>query len=206
MRNERRDDAGQLLSLESEPATEADAAEARAAGLSLVRCNQQLRVALPLADSTPPLKTRAFALGADDDAFLRVNNLAFAWHPDQSDRTHDQLNELVQEPWFDAEGFLLHEIDGTLAGFCWTRVHAETATDPRLGEIFVIAVDPAFHGQGLGRSLTIAGLAFLASKSIEIGMLHVEHDNVAAQSLYRDLGFVEHNSRCWWELVESEPT
>lgn len=206
MRNERRDDAGQLLSLESEPATEADAAEARAAGLSLVRCNQQLRVALPLADSTPPLKTRAFALGADDDAFLRVNNLAFAWHPDQSDRTHDQLNELVQEPWFDAEGFLLHEIDGTLAGFCWTRVHAETATDPRLGEIFVIAVDPAFHGQGLGRSLTIAGLAFLASKSIEIGMLHVEHDNVAAQSLYRDLGFVEHDSRCWWELVESEPT
>jgi mycothiol synthase len=206
VRNERRDDAGQLLSLESEPATEADAAEARAAGLSLVRCNQQLRVALPLADSTPPLKTRAFALGADDDAFLRVNNLAFAWHPDQSNRTHDQLNELVQEPWFDAEGFLLHEIDGTLAGFCWTRVHAETATDPRLGEIFVIAVDPAFHGQGLGRSLTIAGLAFLASKSIEIGMLHVEHDNVAAQSLYRDLGFVEHDSRCWWELVESEPT
>jgi len=197
VRNERRDDAGQLLSLESEPATEADAAEARAAGLSLVRCNQQLRVALPLADSTPPLKTRAFALGADDDAFLRVNNLAFAWHPDQSDWTHDHLNELVQEPWFDAEGFLLHEIDGTLAGFCWTRVHAETATDPRLGEIFVIAVDPAFHGQGLGRSLTIA---------IEIGMLHVEHDNVAAQSLYRDLGFVEHDSRCWWELVESEPT
>jgi mycothiol synthase len=206
VRNERRDDAGQLLSLESEPATEADAAEARAAGLSLVRCNQQLRVALPLADSTPPLPTRAFALGADDDAFLRVNNLAFAWHPDQSDQTHDQLNELVQEPWFDAEGFLLHEIDGTLAGFCWTRVHAETATDPQLGEIFVIAVDPSFHGQGLGRSLTIAGLAFLASKSIEVGMLHVEHDNVAAQSLYRDLGFVEHDSRCWWELVESEPT
>lgn len=206
MRNERRNDAGQLLSLESEPATDADAAEAAAAGLSLVRCNQQLRICLPLADSTPPLPTRAFALGVDDDAFLRVNNLAFAWHPDQSDRTHDHLNELAQEPWFDAEGFLLHEIDGTLAGFCWTRVHAETATDPRLGEIFVIAVDPAFHGQGLGRSLTIAGLAFLASKSIEVGMLHVEHDNVAAQSLYRDLGFVEHDSRCWWERVESEPT
>ena len=206
MRNERRNDAGQLLSLESEPATDADAAEAAAAGLSLVRCNQQLRICLPLADSTPPLPTRAFALGVDDDAFLRVNNLAFAWHPDQSDQTHDQLNELAQEPWFDAEGFLLHEIDGTLAGFCWTRVHAETATDPRLGEIFVIAVDPAFHGQGLGRSLTIAGLAFLASKSIEVGMLHVEHDNVAAQSLYRDLGFVEHDSRCWWERVESEPT
>ena len=78
MRNERRDDAGRLLSLESEPATDADAAEAAAAGLSLVRCNQQLRIRLPLADSTPPFPTRAFAVGADDDAFLRVNNLAFA--------------------------------------------------------------------------------------------------------------------------------
>jgi mycothiol synthase len=206
VRNERRDDAGRLLSLESDPATDADAAEARAAGLSLIRCNQQLRVPLPLADSTLPLPTRAFVLGADDDEFLRVNNRAFVWHPDQSNWTRDQLNERAQEPWFDAEGFLVHEINGTLAGFCWTRVHAETATDPRLGEIFVIAVDPAFHGQGLGRSLTIAGLAFLASKSIEVGMLHVEHDNVAAQSLYRDLGFVEHDSHCWWELVESEPT
>jgi mycothiol synthase len=206
VRNERRDDAGRLLSLESDPATDADAAEARAAGLSLIRCNQQLRVPLPLADSTLPLPTRAFVLGADDDEFLRVNNRAFVWHPDQSNWTRDQLNERAQEPWFDAEGFLVHEINGTLAGFCWTRVHAETATDPRLGEIFVIAVDPAFHGQGLGRSLTIAGLAFLASKSIEVGMLHVEHDNNAAQSLYRDLGFVEHDSHCWWELVESEPT
>ncbi len=206
MRNERRDDAGRLLSLETEPATEADAAEARAAGLSLVRCNQQLRIRLPLADSATPLPTRSFVLGADDNEFLRVNNLAFTWHPDQSDWTHDQLNERAQEPWFDAEGFLLYEIEGTLAGFCWTRVHAETATDPRLGEIFIIAVDPAFHGQGLGRSLTIAGLAFLASKSIEVGMLHVENDNVAAQSLYRNLGFVEHDSRCWWDRVESEPT
>jgi mycothiol synthase len=206
VRNERRDDAGRLLSLESDPATDADAAEARAAGLSLIRCNQQLRVPLPLADSTLPLPTRAFVLGADDDEFLRVNNRAFVWHPDQSNWTRDQLNERAQEPWFDAEGFLVHEINGTLAGFCWTRVHAETATDPRLGEIFVIAVDPAFHGQGLGRSLTIAGLAFLASKSIEVGMLHVEHDNVPAKSLYRDLGFVEHDSHCWWELVESEPT
>jgi len=206
VRNERRDDAGRLLSLESEPATEADAAEARAAGLSLIRCNQQLRIPLPLADSAPPLATRAFVLGADDDEFLRVNNLAFVWHPDQSNWTHDQLNERAKEPWFDAEGFLLHEINGTLAGFCWTRVHTETATDPRLGEIFVIAVDPAFHGQGLGRSLTIAGLAFLASKSIEVGMLHVEHDNLVAQSLYRDLGFIEHDSHCWWERVEGQPT
>jgi ribosomal protein S18 acetylase RimI-like enzyme len=37
-------------------------------------------------------------------------------------------------------------------------------------------------------------------------LLHVEHDNLAAQSLYRDLGFVEHDSHCWWGRLESEPT
>jgi len=206
VRNERRDDAGQLVSLEAEPATDADAAEAAAAGLVLLRCIEQLRVPLPLSDSAPRLPTRAFVPGADDTAFLHVNNRAFEWHPDQSNWTAAQLNERIQEPWFDAEGFLLHEIDGTLAGFCWTKIHPATDSDPALGEIFVIAVDPAFHGRGLGRALTIAGLTFLASKSVTVGMLHVEHDNLTAQSLYRNLGFIEHDAHCWWGLSESAPT
>ncbi len=207
MRNERRDDAGRLLSLESEPATDADAAEAAAAGLSLVRCNQQLRIRLPLADSTPPFPTRAFAVGADDDGVLACKQpgLRMASRPIGPDARSTQRacsRAMVLTP----KGFCFMRSTEPFAGFCWTRVHAETATDPRLGEIFVIAVDPAFHGQGLGRSLTIAGLDFLASKSIEVGMLHVEHDNVAAQSLYRDLGFVEHDSHCWWGRVESGET
>ncbi len=203
MRKDRRDDAGRLLSLETEPSTPADAAEAAAAGLELVRCIQQLRVPLPLLDSSPVLPTRTFVPGEDDAAFLGVNNRAFEWHPDQSNWTSEQLNDRLREPWFDAEGFLLHEIDGALAGFCWTKIHPATASDPELGEIYVIAVDPASHGRGLGRSLTIAGLAHLSSKSVTVGMLHVEHDNLAAQSLYRDLGFVEHDSHCWWGAVES---
>ena len=204
MRNDRRDDAGRLLSLETEPSTEADVTEAAAAGLELVRCIQQLRIPLPLHDSTPSLPTRPFVPGRDDEAFLGVNNRAFEWHPDQSNWTSEHLNDRLREPWFDPEGFLLHEIDGVLAGFCWTRLHPATATDPELGEIYVIAVDPAFHGQGLGRSLTIAGLRHLSSKSIFVGMLHVEHDNHAAQALYRDLGFLEHDSHRWWGVVEGE--
>ncbi len=104
--------------------------------------------------------TRAFVPGsADEAAWLDINNRAFAGHPDQADFTLERLHGLLAEPWFDADGFRLHERDGRLAAFCWTKVHPPTADDPELGEIFVIGVDPDFQGLGLGRALTEAGLA-----------------------------------------------
>ena len=202
MRKERWDESGRLVELESEPATETDIADASAAGLTLIRCIEQLRIALPIENADRPLPTRAFIPGVDDEAFLEVNNRAFAWHPDQSGWTIAHLEERMNQPWFDPEGFLLHERDGRLAGFCWTKIHPATDADPELGEIFVIAVDPDFHGLGLGRALTLAGLTSLAERSVTVGKLHVEHDNVAARSLYESLGFHTYDAHCWWSLAE----
>jgi mycothiol synthase len=92
---------------------------------------------------------------------------------------------------------LLHEREGRLAGFCWTKIHAEST--PALGEIYVIAVDPDFHGQGLGRDLTLAGLDSLASRGIATGMLFVDADNTAAVGLYDKLGFTVHRTDCMYQ-------
>jgi mycothiol synthase len=62
-----------------------------------------------------------------------------------------------------------------------------------LGEIYVIAVDPDFHGLGLGRALTVAGLTSLSDRGIGTGMLYVDDDNTPAVQLYRSLGFTDHH-------------
>ena len=192
-----RDPDGTLVALEADPADAEHDRLAREAGLELTRDVLQMRCPLPAPDPEP-LELRSFRPGLDDEAFLEVNNRAFAWHPDQSGWTAAELREREAEPWFDADGFLLHERDGRLAGFCWTKVHPATDDDPALGEIYVIAVDPAYHGLGLGRALTLAGLRHLADRGLRHGMLHVEADNLPARRLYEDLGFMVHRSHRWW--------
>ena len=65
---------------------------------------------------------------------------------------------------------------------------------PQLGEIYVIGVDPAFQGRGLGRALTLLGLDWLhRERNIDHGMLYVDGANAAAIAMYTRLGFtVDH--------------
>lgn len=171
-------------------ATDADADTAAALHLRTDRRLLNLHTELPVA-ATTDVSVRAFRPGVDDDAWLAVNNAAFAWHGEQGGWDVARLQQRLAEPWFSAAGFLLHERDGRLAAFCWTKLHPG---EPVVGEIYVIAVHPDFHGSGLGRALTVAGLQHLNAAGATHAMLYVDADNTAAVRLYEQLGFTTHHA------------
>jgi mycothiol synthase len=179
-----------------------DDARAAALGFDPERELLQMRVALPLPDeivaATRPLATRAFVPGRDEEGWVDTNNRAFAGHPEQGDWTVEALRDRMDATWVELDGFLLaDDPDGPgLIGSCWTKIHRDRS--PVLGEIYVISVDPRHHGQGWGRSLTVAGLQWMAGRGVTTGMLYTDASNEAAVALYRSLGFtVDHIDRSY---------
>jgi mycothiol synthase len=164
-------------------------------GRELYQMRRPLPVEAALAD-TEPFPTRSFVPGQDEEAWLEVNNRAFDWHPEQGGWDLATVKAREAEAWFDPDGFLLYEQDGKLAGFCWTKIHADH--DPVLGEIYVIAVDPSVTRHGLGRRLVLAGLDHMARAGVGTGMLYCDATNTRAVKLYVDLGFtVNHIDRAY---------
>ena len=136
-------------------------------------------------DLPPGVTIRAFRIGADEPDVVRVNHRAFSWHPEQGGMTESDLRVKEQEDWFDAAGFLLAvDADDRLLGFHWTKVHPDGT-----GEVYVVGVDPDTQGNGLGRSLTVAGLRHLRETGCRRVMLYVEADNAPAVRVYQRLGF-----------------
>ena len=165
---------------------------AKAAGFTRFRALWQMRMpltAVPAGDPVVPpgVTLRTFRPGSDEEAWLAVNHRAFAHHPEQGAWTMSDLRLREAEPWFDPAGFFLAERDGKLAGFHWTKVHSDGGAP--IGEVYVVGVDPGQQGGGLGRALTLAGLAYLRRLGLADVMLYVDEDNTAAVRMYTALGF-----------------
>ena len=183
------------------------AAKAIAASLKLERLWSNLLMSKSLGEiqsvvSKYPIRT--FIPDLDNQAFLSLNNKVFANYPDQGGWSEDDLKVRLNESWFDKKGFFVAEDKGELIGFCWTKIHgAHTHSHngeeddhghDALGEIYVLAVNPDYKGQGVGRDLTITGLNYLKYQGLNNVMLYVGVENKPAFNLYKSLGFNEFGS------------
>lgn len=188
-------------------------AQATAAALNLVTVRELLQMRRSLRGIPAPaipagVAIRSYAGAVDDAELLRVNNAAFAWHPEQGGWTAADLAQRRAEAWFDPHGLFLafqeldETADRTLLGFHWTKIHpgsppAGEVAGGAVGEVYVVGVDPAAQGRGLGRALTEVGLSYLADRLADVDpptvLLYVEADNTAALRTYQQLGFTVHN-------------
>ena len=183
------------------------AAKAIAASLKLERLWSNLLMSKSLGEIQPvtsKYSIRTFIPDLDNQAFLSLNNKVFANYPDQGGWSEDDLRVRLNEAWFDKKGFFVAEDKEELFGFCWTKIHgAHTHSHDggdddhghdALGEIYVLAVNPDYKGQGVGRDLTITGLNYLKYQGLNNVMLYVGVENKPAFNLYKSLGFNEFGS------------
>ena len=170
-----------------------------AANLGFRKGRDLLHVCVPLpVDVHVPLPTgiscRAFDPERDEDAWLEVNNKAFADHPEQGAWDRDTLERRMKEPWFNPDDFLIATDDAGIAGFNWTKLHRDRGE----GEIYVIGVDPDRASAGLGKALLLAGLEHMAREGMRTCCLYVDEANESALAMYRKFGFTEdHRDRAY---------
>jgi len=179
----------------------------------LWQMRRSLHALLPEAHFPDGITVEPFAVDRDEVPFLELNAQAFADLPDQSSWELEDLRRRETEDWFDPSGFLMawaHTDDDsqhpTLAGFHWTKVHGGHEHDGAhshgaIGEVYVLAVNPNWHGTGLGRALTLAGLHHLRRLGLDQVMLYVDASNVTAIRLYEGLGFVRWDTDVMYRII-----
>jgi mycothiol synthase len=137
---------------------------------------------------------------------VRLNAAAFSRHPEQGRLTMADLHDRMAQDWFDPAGLILVVDDetGAVVAFHWTKVDTPMSHDTLMsgggdqrvvghgpGEVYVVGVDPAYQGRGLGGPVTRLGLAHLAGLGLDEVELYVDGDNTAARRTYERLGFTD---------------
>jgi mycothiol synthase len=178
------------------------AAEKLAFSLGFERVRSLWQMRRPLADALPEVQlpegitVRTFVVGQDEKAWTELNNRAFAAHPDQGGWGLEEVEVREGEPWFDPSGFFLAFRGEDLVGSHWTKVHGGSSHGDHdhdaLGEVYVVGVDPAEQGRGLGPALTLLGLHHLQDRGLHEVLLYVDEANTNAIRVYERLGFSRH--------------
>lgn len=76
---------------------------------------------------------------------------------------------------------------GSITGFVAAKLDAET----RMGEIYMVAVDPDFQGRGIGSTLTQFALDWMKEAGMSVAMVETGGDpgHAPARRTYEKLGF-----------------
>lgn len=85
------------------------------------------------------------------------------------------------------------DVDGTAQGYLTCQRMAEGK-----GRIGLFAVAPRWQGQGIGRGLLAAGLAWFAAEGVREVEVATQANNTAALRTYERAGFWTDKTECWF--------
>jgi ribosomal protein S18 acetylase RimI-like enzyme len=133
-------------------------------------------VALSLRAWEPVFCSIQQALGPELFARLRGD-----WRAEQAKEVRHVLADAGHRVWV-AEGF-----GRTVVGFVAAKLDRES----ELGEIYMIAVDPAAQGEGIGTALASVATNWLQQSGMRVAMIETGGDrgHAAARRLYEKAGY-----------------
>jgi ribosomal protein S18 acetylase RimI-like enzyme len=102
------------------------------------------------------------------------------WRADQRETVEDACHSEDVSVW-------VAESERGLVGFIGVKTDEET----RLGEVYIIAVDPAYQRSGMGTALMRLALDELANAGMTVAMVETGGDpgHAPARDLYEQIGF-----------------
>jgi mycothiol synthase len=163
-------------------------------GFSMVRQFLEMRLSLSEAalpeTSNGELPSRYLQRG-EEEILANVQNRCFADTWGFNPNTPEELAYALNLSGASPEDVVLIYDNEQPVGYCWTKVYCETRpeTGEEKGRVFMLGVNPAHRGRGIGQLALRAGLNHLRDKLIRVAELTVDSENLAALSLYKSFGF-----------------
>lgn len=139
----------------------------------------------PDLDAVVELSLRAWApVFASIEEVLRGSGVYKAQHPDWR---VTQRAAVQQTCAAEHVHVWVADLDGTVAGFTAVQLHDAD----RMGEIYMLAVDPAHQGRGIASGLTSFAVRWIAEQGMTTAMVETGGDpgHAPARATYERAGF-----------------
>ncbi len=152
---------------------------------------------LPAAPVPDGFAVRPFRRG-DAALLAEVQNSAFAASWGFCPNAPEQIEYRSSMAHTSHQGILFLMQGEKAAGYCWTCL--VPVQGKIRGVIGMIGIVPDFRGQGISRSILLAGMNYLRTLNVwDIG-LEVDGNNTPGIRLYTSVGFEKVSERHWFEL------
>jgi mycothiol synthase len=170
------------------------------AGFSLVR--RFFELTADLAKVAEPGTSTGFSIRSlqkgEEAGLATLQNRCFTDSWGYNPNTAEEI-EYAANASKNARDLIFLAIDGDRpVGYHWMNIEHDEQGESR-GRTSMLGVDPDYRGKGIGREIMLAGLACLKGRGLRIARLTVDSENLAANNLYRSIGFKKSDTSLWYE-------